>query len=76
MIKIWLLYLMISMPNMPSVKTNSFLYPTKEGCMQALSDYLNLYESKSPEYKKNLKTNGYCLPFDAFPIKGVHELNL
>jgi hypothetical protein len=44
--------------------------------MKALSDYLNLYESKSPEYKKNLKTNGYCLPFDAFPIKGVHELNL
>jgi hypothetical protein len=76
MIKIWLLYLMISMPNMPSVKTNSFLYSTEDKCMQALTNYLNLYESKSSEYKKNLKTNGYCLSFDAFPIKGLNNLNL
>ena len=74
-IKVWLLYLLISMPNMPSVKNNSFLYPNKQECMQALADYLNIYESKSAEYKEKLKTTGYCLPFDAFPIQGMHKLS-
>ena len=62
------------MPNMPSVKNNSFLYPNEEECMQALVDYLNIYESKSAEYKAGLKTTGYCLPFDAFPIQGMNTL--
>ena len=75
-VKVWLLYLLISMPNMPSVKNNSFLYPNEEECMQALADYLNIYESKPAEYKENLKTTGYCLPFDAFPVKGMHKLSL
>jgi hypothetical protein len=43
--------------------------------MQALTDYLNIYESKSEEYKEKLKTTGYCLPFDAFPIKGMLKLS-
>ena len=74
-VKVWLLYLLISMPNMPSVKNNSFLYPNEEECMQALADYLNIYESKSAEYKEKLKTTGYCLPFDAFPVQGMHKLS-
>jgi hypothetical protein len=73
-VKVWLLYLLISMPNMPSVKNNSFLYPNEEECMQALTDYLNIYERKSAEYKTNLKTMGYCLPFEAFPIQGMNTL--
>ena len=64
------------MPNMPSVKNNSFIYPTEEACMQALTDYLNIYESKSLEYKENLKTTGFCLPFNAFPIQGMNKLKL
>ena len=48
-IKVWLLYLVLSMPGMPSVKNNSFLYPNEEECMQALTSYLNIYESKSAE---------------------------
>jgi hypothetical protein len=75
-IKVWLLYLLISMPGMPSVKNNSFLYPNEEECMQALTDYLNIYEAKPLEYKENLKTTGYCLPFDSFPIQGMHKLSL
>ena len=62
------------MPGMPSVKNNSFLYPNEEECMQALVDYLNIYESKSAEYKAGLKTTGYCLPFEAFPIQGMNIL--
>ena len=74
MIKVWLLILMMSQPGMPSVKHNAFLYPNEDDCMQALTDYLNIYESKSAEYKENLKTTGYCLPFDAFPIQGLNTL--
>ena len=44
--------------------------------MQALTDYLNIYESKPAEYKETLKTSGYCLPFDSFPIQGVHNQSL
>ena len=44
--------------------------------MKALTNYLNIYESKSENYKKNLTTTGYCLPFDSFPIKGLHNLDL
>ena len=75
-IKVSILYLVISMPGMPSVKNNSFLYPNEEECMQALTTYLNVYESKSAEYKENLKTMGYCLPFNSFPIRGIHNLSL
>ncbi len=74
MIKVWLLFLMISQPNLPSVKTNSFLYADEHSCMTALADYLNIYESKPLEYKNNLTTMGYCLPFEAFPIKGLNTL--
>ena len=74
MIKVWLLILMMSAPNMPSVKHNAFLYPNEDDCMQALTTCLNIYERKSAEYKENLKTTGYCLPFDAFPIQGLNTL--
>ena len=53
-VKVWVLYLLISMPNMPSVKNNSFLYPNEEESMRALTDYLNIYESKPAENKENL----------------------
>jgi hypothetical protein len=71
-IKVWLLYLLVSMPHMPTVKTQSFLHATEEKCMTALAEYLSIYESKPLEYKEKLKTTGYCLPFDAFPIKGMN----
>ena len=44
--------------------------------MQALTTYLNIYEAKPLEYKEKLKTTGYCLPFDAFPVQGMHKLSL
>jgi len=65
---------MISQPNLPSVKTNSFLYADEHSCMTALADYLNIYESKPLEYKNNMVTMGYCLPFEAFPIQGLNTL--
>ena len=75
MIKIWLLVLFISIPEGPGVKHNAFLYHTEEECLSSLAEYLNIYESKSPEYKQNLTTDGYCLSFDAFPIRGFHKID-
>ena len=67
-------HIMISQPNLPSVKTNSFLYADEDSCMTALADYLNIYEAKPLEYKNNMVTMGYCLPFKAFPIQGLNTL--
>ena len=54
MIKVWLLFLMISNPGLPSVKTQSFLYADEDSCMTALADYLNIYEAKPLKFKNNI----------------------
>ena len=54
MIKVWLLFLMISNPGLPSVKTQSFLYADEDSCMTALTDYLNIYEAKPLKFKNNI----------------------
>ena len=40
--------------------------------MMAQARYLNEYESKSPEYKAELIIDAHCLPFEAFPVKGMN----
>ena len=72
MIKIWFLLMLISAPNMPSVKYQGLLYPTEEECMLARAGYHNNYESKTEEYKERVVIDSFCLPFDAFPIKGMN----
>jgi hypothetical protein len=70
---IWLMLMLISSPNMPSVKYNALLYNTEEECMKSVTDYLNYYEAKPQEYKNTLVTDAFCLPFEAFPIKGLNK---
>jgi|TARA_R110002020_G_scaffold140870_2_gene312512 hypothetical protein len=70
---IWLMLMLISSPNMPSVKYNALLYNTEEECMQSVADYLSYYEAKPQEYKNTLVTDAFCLPFEAFPIKGLNK---
>ena len=65
--------MLISSPNMPSVKYNALLYNTEEECMQSVADYLSYYEAKPQEYKNTLVTDAFCLPFEAFPIKGLNR---
>ena len=72
LIKIWFLLMLISMPLQPSVKYQGFIYPTEEECMIAQAKYLNEYERKTPEYKAGVVVDVYCLPFDAFPVKGMN----
>ena len=41
--------------------------------MNSVVDYLNYYEQKPQEYKDRVVTEAFCLPFEAFPIKGLNK---
>tara|TARA_R100000664_G_C2709300_1_gene106694 strand:+ start:194 stop:424 length:231 start_codon:yes stop_codon:yes gene_type:complete len=70
---IWLMLMLISSPNMPSVKYNALLYNTEAECLDSVANYLTYYEAKPQEYKNTLVTDAFCLPFEAFPIKGLNK---
>ena len=72
MIKVWFLLMLFSSPNMPSVKYNGVLYPTEEQCMIVQTEFLNMYEARPQEYKDQVLVDAFCLPFKAFPIKGMN----
>ena len=71
MVKIWLLLMLLSSPDQPSVKYHAAIYPTEDQCMVARTAYAESYEAKPPEYKLTLKTEAFCIPFDSFPVKGM-----
>ena len=71
MTKIWLLLMILSSPNQPSVKYHAAIYPTEDQCITARTNYREIYEAKPPEYKLTLKTEAFCIPFDSFPISGM-----
>jgi len=71
---IWLMLMLISSPNMPSVKYNALLYNTEAECLDSVANYLTYYEAKPQEYKNTLVTDAFCLPFEAFPIKGLNKI--
>ena len=73
MVKIWLLLMLMSNPNQPSVKYNAAIYPTEDQFIQALEGFMETYEAKPPEYKLTMKTEALCIPFDSFPIKGMES---
>ena len=70
---IWLMLMLMSSPNMPSVKYHALLYNTEGECMKSVVDYLNFYEGKPQEYKDVVVTEAFCLQFEAFPIKGLNK---
>ena len=43
---IWLMLMLMSSPNMPSVKYNALLYNSEDECMNSVVDYLIYYEQK------------------------------
>ena len=73
MIKIWLLLMIISMPNQPSVKYTAYIYPDEEKCFVARDGYNLAYEAKPRDYKNKLKSEAFCIPFEAFPIPGMQS---
>ena len=73
MIKIWLILVLVSMPNAPSVKYNGFIYPDEEACQVARYEFYEAYNSKSTEYKLVTKVDAYCIEFESFPITGLNK---
>ena len=74
MIKIWLMVMFMSSPNMPSVKYQAIAYKTEHECMEALTSYLNLYKGKSDAYKLSVVTDAHCIEFESFPIKAFNSI--
>ena len=73
MVKIWLLLMLMSTPNQPTVKYNALIYPTEMECLVAREGYMEAYEAKSSEYMDGMVTEGFCIPFDSFPILGMTD---
>jgi hypothetical protein len=71
MVKVFLLLMIVSMPNMPSVKYNAMLYPSIEECIAARDGYMDVYNSKDKEYKDRIITHATCLEFETFPVQGL-----
>ena len=69
MIKVWLLVMFMHSPTLPFVKYQAIMFNSEEQCMNNLADYLNVYESKSEAYKKEVVTDAHCIPFDSFPMQ-------
>ena len=68
MTKIFLLLMIMSMPNQPSVKYNAYLYFTELECFNAKEKYMEMYNNKEQSYKDKMKTEAFCIPFNSFPL--------
>ena len=71
MVKVFLLLMVVSIPNSPSVKYNALLYPNIEECMVARDGYMATYDSRDQDYKDKLITHAICLEFETFPVQGL-----
>ena len=71
---VFLLLMLMSSPNQPTVKYNAILYYNDIECEIARAGYMDAYENRNEEYKNTIVTEAFCIPFDAFPLvktKGV-----
>ena len=71
MIKIWLLLMLMSAPDQPSVRYTASIYSTEYQCEQAQIGFSEAYEAKPQSYKDMMTVKSICIPFEAFPIKGL-----
>ena len=71
MIKIFLLRMIFSMPDQPSVKYTAWLYFTQGECTIAKENYMQIYRNQSQQYKNKTKTEAFCIPFDSFPLTTI-----
>ena len=65
--------MILSTPNQTTVKYNASIYPTEVLCMEAREGYMESFKANSAEYKKGMKTEAFCIPFESFPIIGMPE---
>ena len=73
MIKVWLMVMFMSSPDMPSVKYQTIAYKTEEECLYAKNSYLDFYAAKPDSYKATLVTDAHCIEFESFPIKAFNN---
>jgi hypothetical protein len=65
---VFLLLMLMSAPNQPSIKYNGIVYITEEECIVAKNEYMDIYNDNREKYKNKLIIKAYCIPFDAFPL--------
>jgi len=65
---VFLLLMLMSSPNQPSIRYNGVLYYTEAECIIARDGYIDAYNNKTQEYKDLIITEAHCIPFDAFPL--------
>ena len=75
MVKVFLLLMLFSVPDQPSVRYTASLYFTETECIVAKENYMKAYTSKSQEYKDKTKTEAFCIPFDSFPLTTMKNTN-
>jgi len=73
MSKIFLLLMLLSIPNQPSVKYNAVIYFTEQECLTAKEGYMKAYDNKEQEYKDKVITDAYCIPFNSFPLTTMNN---
>ena len=71
MAQIFLLLMLISMPNQPSVKYTASVYSTEYQCAEAQIGFQEAYEAKPQSYKDKVRVKSICVSFEAFPVKGL-----
>tara|TARA_R110000823_G_scaffold261177_1_gene381868 strand:- start:94 stop:324 length:231 start_codon:yes stop_codon:yes gene_type:complete len=74
MTKIFLLLMLFSVPDQPSVRYNASLYFTETECNIAKENYMTAYRSKSQDYLNTTKSNAYCIPFNSFPLTTMNNI--
>jgi|TARA_R110000824_G_scaffold111941_1_gene260817 hypothetical protein len=71
MTKIFLLLMLFSVPNAPSVKYTALIYFTEQECFIAKENYMTVYNNKSKDYLNVTKTNAYCIEFESFSLNSI-----
>ena len=74
MIKIWLLVAFLSSPGWPSVRTQAFVYPDEDTCVQGQVDFFNFYEAQPEYFRNNTLIDAHCLEFESFAIPGMQDM--
>lgn len=71
---VFLLLMLMSQPNQPSVKYNAVLYFTEQECITAKNGYMEVYKNKPQSYKDLVVTKALCIPFDSFPLTSMKNI--
>ena len=75
MIKIFISIIIMSMPNLPSVKYYGTLYTTLEECQAGNAAQEQAYLFQDELSKREAHYEMFCLEIESYPIEGMEETN-